>query len=1459
MDVSSLAVGQRTTTVMNIICLDSKGNQPWHLAQSHDRRGTKIWVRGKLPLGSMVAGAGLLVTSVTPVQLEVDERSFVVAVPPCTRSDLFRVIDLCCGLGGFSFAAAKVGFSVAMGVDQNGLWRKLFESLHEGACFCAGDLLDPSVLQELLSRGLFHGVVCSGIACQPHSILGDRKGMSDPRAQSLPRTLQVAWLMQAAILVLECTPEVLRDSQAQELLRQFTVATGFRMSQAILKLGNAWCGKRDRWIAVLTAPVVPVCNLLDLPSCTEVQVVRDLIPSFTAWHQFEQAQLTLNLYELSKYYQYAAGGMENVWVKLHEKLPTLLHSAGNQLYTCACGCRPALAESRLSQKGLVGVLIPLGTSQKHMHVEMHHARYLHPLEMWVLMGGHPEVCMGHNLRLAMAGVGQAVAPLMGVWIFAQVRRCLDLTLDQIPTAPEATLQVYMQEVIQACRLKWPLPATVAATVEDPIEEVGEESCHSLIMLSRPMTGQPDVQLKVSPNVTGAQLIAAENKLGTCTLDFRLCVDGEFADPNEPLQNMSLVSLVPSDWDPMQLRANPVVPCCLGIDDFLRHVRIAEAPEPGPVTDLSQLFMVRYPNMAQVERLSLLALQGPVWGDDEIVYGLESTATGTASDQNVNVWDPLLVTGLVQHDVPATWQRLVATLAPMCTVISAVLLGGHWIPLIWRVDTAGAVLHTVSVTLECEPVLEKLSRVFELCVGGAKGVWKPHSLGFVPEGFCGALAISFVRHLLWAWPMVADQEDLQLTAQTLRMDFANHLTDMCVRPMLAGLGVSTSGRLEDLLVQHGVAAAESSARANAAIKALGEPGIAKALDSANPWRELKWLGNQMRPPFMFVKPSELQSQIDRRAHEKPIGHKKHKQAKLAKGKGKGAGAPPLAVDPTSLRLEHGIFQSETGQPLSQLGLSQLGASVSGIVVVSVHAIDPYLKASNPISSGALGFFVVDLVQPPATHFRVDSVRIPLVCAVNSEPVLVDGHLIQLGAIPVQRAPLQKGSEVKAVPTCVVKAWVFRDQTSVAWQEVVAHPMLHVFSQVPPLLQCRDDECCGCECWHRTLDFPVDSPVLELWGKQWLKLDFRSAAPDDADVFTAHMRLPEHLQMQVQYFSGHDGVYLEPKSIDGRQPSPDFQVIWMPKADASQLMLQRQTVAHVVGLARLGHKMGLRCKTEHAAEVFSVLRPGQLFLPPGKRQTYLVGPFAYGTLQGSVAQVLHSNGWVAKPIQAVAARAHIQGLMYRVQSVQEPPCKVIRMAHGDVLIAKEEEADQPDRAVPKVQATSLTEAIVAKQVETDYMQVNDPWAKAASRLPPKATFQIGNPAEDMAQKVLSEVLAQLPKATMEVDSDDTTEKRVAALEVRLQDLQGQTNAMVASAQQQAQDTANQMMDLRTQVQQQGAHFEQAMASQASSMKGFQESVQEQFRQQVNHQQTMLDNMFNKQMAQFESLLTKRPRQE
>jgi hypothetical protein len=38
----------------------------------------------------------------------------------------------------------------------------------------------------------------------------------------------------------------------------------------------------------------------------------------------------------------------------------------------------------------------------------------------------------------------------------------------------------------------------------------------------------------------------------------------------------------------------------------------------------------------------LAKQGPIWGDDELLFGFQHLALHTAPEQKVAVWDPLLI-------------------------------------------------------------------------------------------------------------------------------------------------------------------------------------------------------------------------------------------------------------------------------------------------------------------------------------------------------------------------------------------------------------------------------------------------------------------------------------------------------------------------------------------------------------------------------------------------------------------------------------------------------------------------------------------------------------------------------------------------------------------------------------------------------------------------------------------------
>ena len=114
-------------------------------------------------------------------------------------------------------------------------------------------------------------------------------------------------------------------------------------------------------------------------------------------------------------------------------------------------------------------------------------------------------------------------------------------------------------------------------------------------------------------------------------------------------------------------------------------------------------------------------------------------------------------------------------------------------------------------------------------------------------------------------------------------------------------------------------------------------------------------------------------------------------------------------------------------------------------------------------------------------------------------------------------------------------------------------------------------------------------------------------------------------------------------------------------------------------------------------------------------------------------------------------------------------------------------------------------------------------------------------------------------MEVDSDGATQDRVKQLEQQVSELHAHTSQLKQVVQQTASDQSAQIQELQGQLNHQGAHFEQAIAAQAAQLHTFQESFHEQFKQQVSHQQTMLDGMFSRQMSQFESLLAKRHKPE
>ena len=1481
---SKLSTGDTIDVVVKAVALGIPNN--CNLVRTLDHSGRWIQIQGTMGFSAdHYVCLGLVISEVgTKVVVTQSDSTIIRPLPPPDASSFDKIVEMCCGLGAWSSIANEVALQVVAGVDHNPKWGPLFTQMHPGAHFLTGDLADRKVLCDLHDLGAARAITLAGVSCQPHSRAGDRRGMQDSRSVSLPRAILAGWMLQSPIIVLECVPEIAQDKDAQAILQAACQEGGYHLRQKVLHLQDLWCARRDRWFCVLSAlPIGPV-DFDDLPSSSLFATVGSVMPYIRDWPRTELEQLTLGLYELCKFYDFASGGIDNLYLKMDAKLPTTLHSIGNQMYPCACGCRPALSLERMSTHGLFGVLVPMDQCFVHENMQRRACRYPHPSELFMLNGGLPSTQFRENMRLALSGIGQCVSPLQGLWTLAQVRKqCCEFL--KLPSVDHVQiLETYITKLRADRDSMWP-----------PLEPVPEAEMASHHGVKISWVDEPaKIEVSVDPRATVATLAHAETKcrelddsmvqvrdgtgrivdsncaLGLCTeLVFEVSHHGISQAGSS--SNMNVLPCPCHEWAPADV-VSPTLP--FEIDQL-------DSPASDASTDSgircltsmtqAQLLNVVCPcfqagdradifldkKITKDERNAVLTNQQEAWGDDEIRRCLARIARDAPQDQHVVMWDPLLLTSCAYKDSDLHLEVYVPSLAANATVISAVLCDHHWYPVVWRCDADSALLFSCHGSGPRHPVIESLHQSF--C--RAKGCpCKPYQMSmphFDLQKYCGVMVVSFLEHLIWGTPLPGTAQELALYHAHLRQSFVRALETNCQRPWIWGLGENAwKHKLESLLQEHGVPVSDVPSRASLVVEKLGESVVSKAVESSQPWRDLKWHANSCMPPFQLIRPKELQAVISRRvAAGDAVGRKHQKQTK-GKGGGKGKQMPAV-LDAQGLRIDSGIFQGGNDTPLTQLDLSQLSPQSSGIILVNMQAAMPYLKGGKQISVGAVGMILIDcLPSQVVTPLIPEQVKFPVTCLANSEPLLLEGVMFQLGAIPVRRSMPEAQCTLVALDSCVIRAMVFRDMIEVPWEKFREHPMRFILSLLPVIRPCDDPNCQGdCESWHAGEKCDIADPLMELWHRQWLTHAFSTVSPDKADCYSIHMRMPSCLQIRIQHYSGNGGLFLEPRQVDGKTPSDLFQVIWMPKASFEELLHLKQTTPGVIGIARLGTKMGLRCLSTAAHAVHDTVRPGSSYLPAGRKLHFLMGPFPYGTLKDSIVDALAAMSWAARPLQPVASSKAVQGVMWKIQAIKAPPSTVITSDCGELVISK---LDDPIPVVPQkpaIVASSQTLQLCSQSKGpslVDPLQVHDPWAAHSARRVSGGGSHGPCPIEALEQKVIDAVIAKMPKDQMEVDSkDDGMEARVHLLERKVTELhEGQCRFQATSSEQ-----SKQQCHQIQQLQQQGQRLESVVADNVSQLGTF----QVQFQRQLEQQQTTLDSLFQQQLDRIEDLFSKRPRKE
>lgn len=873
----------------------------------------------------------------------------------------------------------------------------------------------------------------------------------------------------------------------------------------------------------------------------------------------------------------------------------------------------------------------------------------------------------------------------------------------------------------------------------------------------------------------------------------------------------------------------------------------------PVVSTLQVFKsMTKPTMTVEDRLAVLDSQGTAWSDDEIRWHLEQVVVKAERPGTV-ILDPLIASECIQGRGDKLLHEWLSTFPDKPKVIlSALCVNEHWTPFAWTY--ASDCLQANSWDLPTTHfkafnlLHDKLSKAL-LCRTFLTRVL--HRSIAVTEG-CGVCAIRFLDYFMRAKMLPTSDSEVQTLRNDGKQLFRKSLFNQTVvaRPWTWGFGLDpqVADRLTQLLHQHGVPKEACEQRAFVIQQALGVQALQQALVGTSPWRTLKALSNQSRPPLQLVLPDELQASLQTKSASKLPNKKKKKQEASAPS----APQKPQPLDPAKVKFDEGAFVTDCGSPLQQITVGQLGPLVEGVALTTLSSVEQFLRNGTPVSKGHLAVFILNADEASmTTRLPWTLCRVALRCVANNEPMLLQGFLVQLGSTFVQQGKARHEIDVADVSAACVKLALYRDGVSCPWDDIVAGPVKYLFKVLELLVPCAGhDSAESCRRWHPPNEGSVRDPVFDVWRRQWLSLSMQPCGPAQASIFMVNVRYAKELETRLLAQSGDFGIFMEPRSLDSKSSILDYQVIWLPRKTLPEALHIRQTNPCVVGLARMGSRLGVRARIADIQALGQLLRPDSIVLASGPRMDFELGPLPYGLDRSGVAALCKKWGWVAKPVNPSRSVVGDLGTVWLVQACSDPPSSVFSLRGSDVAVTKLPSKHAPTSvSSSSAVATPATLSLCAMDSSAAPSKVDpwllvDPWGFEASKAPlakapqPDLTLNL----QQIEDRIEQSVLAKIPKPAAAMDIDESSHSPVSTSAVahhdaRLHALETQVNRLLSG---------HQVLEQRVD---EGAKKTEAQISQ----------VQHQVAAHIEAQSSRMEDLFQAQMNRLESLLNKKARTE
>ena len=610
-------------------------------------------------------------------------------------------------------------------------------------------------------------------------------------------------------------------------------------------------------------------------------------------------------------------------------------------------------------------------------------------------------------------------------------------------------------------------------------------------------------------------------------------------------------------------------------------------------------------------------------------------------------------------------------------------------------------------------------------------------------------------------------------------------------------------------------------------------------------------------------NELEQHIKQRAQTK-FG------ASQSKGKGHKTKKQDIAVQltPENLEIIPDTFHDEHDLPVAMVSLDNIKPDMRGIAIIAAQDAHLYLEEDHNLSTDAFAVVTIGNV-PNAPEERVVVISWTALYRPTMEPIILNGMLINLGDVRIDKKALPTLKTMPKMETIVFRVQVFRDSCDGSWADFAAGPVKAIINTVPTLLLCQTKDCKGnCRYFHPSVEEATKVAVLDVWSWKWLTMTGRQSKQSDAEVFNVYIRMPSSALESVLAYSGSHGIFFEPRP--GQECASPFAVVWLAKDSTVEDALRfKRKESHVLGIARMGTKIGLRVRSTHESQLLRVVYPDRALISCNIKSIYEMGPLPHGNSKDQVAQMIALWCWRARPLKVV--RSTPAGKYWEIGAEEPPPSPVLNIEAGDITITIKKEIEGNSRPQAWFNAATKTLTHLKKGSQPTWSSASsssgsrdpwshgaDPWANYAKKNSTKAdvpTFPENaktTPGKTdryaaMEAKLTSQLQEQFEslKSNNDFSMDEPTDSK---LQVEVQELQAQNTKFEAWFG----DMGKRMTALET-----NAHEQNQKIQQLGSMVQTQSQVTQQMQTEMGSLQSNLIAAMHRALDEQTDRLEKRQR--